>query len=115
MWLVAGLAHEVIFKQFFRDATDASHEGAGIIFFSYILLGVLMTYFYSIAPKGTKPILDGLKYGAFIGIVWVLPHGLVMAGAHGESISYQFVNGLWHVIEQGFGGGVIGYVYAKTS
>ncbi len=48
-----------------------------------------------------------------IGLLWVFPHGLAMAGAHGDSISYVFKNAAWHVVEQGVGGIVIGLVYGK--
>ena len=38
---------------------------------------------------------------------------MLLAGAHGESISYAFKNAVWHIVEQGFGGVVIGFVYGK--
>jgi hypothetical protein len=113
MWLLAGLVHEVIFPKFFIDETEATHEGTGIILLAYIILGFLMSYLYSLAYKGGRPVIEGLKVGVLIGILWVFPHELAMAGAHGESISYVFINGAWHVIEQGLGGIIIGLVYTK--
>jgi hypothetical protein len=113
MWLFAGLVHEVIFPKFFADETEATHEGTGIIFLAYIILGLLMSYLYSLTYKGGRPAIEGLKLGILIGILWVFHHELAMAGAHGESISYVFINGAWHMIEQGVGGILIGLVYAK--
>lgn len=49
---------------------------------------------------------QGAKFGALVGLLWVLPHGLAMAGAHGTSVVYVLKNSLWHVFEQGLGGAV---------
>jgi uncharacterized membrane protein YvlD (DUF360 family) len=113
MWLLAGLWHEIIMAQFYQRETEASHEGTGIILIAYLVLGVIMAYIYPIGYKGNKPALEGLRFGFVIGILWVFPHELVMAGAHGNSISYVFKNALWHLVEQGVGGMVIGIVYGK--
>lgn len=46
-----------------------------------------------------------------MGITWVFPHELAMAGAHaGTSIPYVFQNSAWHLVEQGLGGLVISFV-----
>ena len=39
---------------------------------------------------------------------------LVYKGAHGESISYVFINAAWHMIEQGVGDIVIAIFYKKS-
>ena len=72
-----------------------------------------MSYLFSLTYSGGQPVIEGLKLGVLIGILWVFPHELAMAGAHGKSISYVFINGAWHVIEQGFGGIIIGFIYTK--
>jgi len=48
-----------------------------------------------------KPVIEGLKFGALIGLLWVFPHDLAMAGAHGDSLSYVFKNAILHIVEQG--------------
>ena len=51
MWLLAGLAHEIVFAQFFAEATDAKHEGTAIIFIAYLALGLLMNFLYITTHK----------------------------------------------------------------
>ena len=113
MWLLAGLWHKLIMVQFYASETDASHEGTGIIFIAYVILSFLMGYLYLQTYKGGKHAVEGIKLGAVIGLLWVFPHELAMAGAHGESISYVLKNEAWHIVEQGFGGLIIGLVYGK--
>ena len=113
MWLLAGLWHEMIVSNFYLKETGASHEGTGIIFLAYLVLGILMAYIYPFGYKGGRPAIEGLKFGVLMGVLWVFPHELVMAGAHGESISYVIKNAIWHMVEQGSGGVVIGLIYGK--
>jgi len=113
MWVIAGLAHEVVFARFFSDAAQQSHKGPFIILIAYCILGFLMSYLFFNFKKSDRYLFDGIKFGAIIGILWVFPHGLAMAAAHGESISHEVLNGLWHVFEQAMGGLVIGYLFSK--
>ena len=113
MWLTAGLWHEIIAAAFYSEETHATHEGTGIIFIAYLVLGLIMAYLYPKFSKGDKPLLDGIKFGAVIGILWVFPYELAMAGAHDTSIMYVLKNGAWHVVEQGIGGVVIAFLFSK--
>jgi len=114
MWLLAGLWHEVIMASFYNTETHATHEGTWIIFLAYLILGLLMAYIFPLGYKGGKPLPEGLRFGIIMGLIWVFPHELAMAGAHGESLSYVFKNAAWHVLEQGAGGIVIALVYKKV-
>lgn len=71
------------------------------------LIYILLIY------KDETPVLNGLKFGMIIGALWVFPHGLAMAGAHGDSILYIFKNTAWHMVEQGIGGIVVAFVYSR--
>ena len=114
MWILAGLWHELIMAKFYATETQATHEGTGIILLAYLALGVLMAYIYPLGYKGGRPAMEGLRFGIIIGLLWVFPHGLAMAGAHGDSILYVIKNTAWHLIEQGAGGILIGLVYGKS-
>lgn len=114
MWLLAGLWHEVIVAQFYAAETHATHEGTIIILFAYLILGLIMAYIYPLGYRGGKPAFQGLKFGILIGLLWVFPHELAMAGAHDTSILYVFKNAIWHMVEQGFGGIIVAYIYGKT-
>ena len=47
MWIVAGLWHNLVLPAVDTHA-EAHHQGLGIMLLSYIILGVLMTYIYSL-------------------------------------------------------------------
>lgn len=113
MWLIAGLWHEIVMASFYTNESHATHEGTGIIFLGYIVLGLLMSYIYPLGYKRGNPIFEGMKFGVIIGLIWVFPHDLTMAGAHGTSIIYVLKNAAWHVVEQGFGGVIIAKIYGK--
>lgn len=115
MWALAGVWHQLILAQFYRAAAEATHEGTGIIFIAYLVLGVLMAYMYPLGYKGGRPAGEGLRFGILIGLLWVFPHELAMAGAHGGSIGYVFRNAAWHVVEQGAGGVLIALVYGRAA
>lgn len=110
MWILAGIWHTILAVHFYKNETNAEHEGLTVILLAYLILGFLMAYIYLKFHRNNSK-LEGFYFGAIMGVLWVFPHELAMAGAHGESISYVLKNGLWHIIEQGFGGMIISIVY----
>ncbi len=112
MWVIAGLWHNLIMPSLY-ESIDADHEGIGILLLSYFILALLMSYIYPLGYKGGSPLWEGLRFGMVIGILWVFPHELAMAGAHGEPLGYAFQNGLWHMVEQGLGGMMIGAIFGN--
>jgi len=115
MWVLAGVYHEVLMAHFYAERVHGEHQGLPIILLGYLILGGLLAYLMELGYKGVDPLKTGLRYGVLVGILWVFPHELVMAGAHGESLVYVFGNGLWHVVEQGVGGILIGWVYQRMA
>ena len=113
MWVIAGIYHNLIMANLYEE-TQATHEGLGILLVAYFILALIMAYVYPLGYKGKSPALEGLRFGIIIGLLWVFPHGLAMAGAHGESIIYVFKNSVWHMVEQGLGGVIIGLIYGKS-
>ncbi|MDT8447555.1 MAG: hypothetical protein RRB13_11750 [bacterium] len=110
MWVLAGLWHEVILAEFYRTEKHADHEGTALIFVAYLLLAGLMSLLYG-RWRRSGSWLEGLAFGVLAGLLWVFPHELAMAGAHGESIGYVFKNAVWYSAEQGFGGLVLAWVF----
>ena len=114
MWAIAGFWHEIIMAHFYSAETHAAHEGTLIILAAYLVLGFIMSYLFPLFCKNGRPLAEGLKFGILIGFLWVFPHELAMAGAHGTSLSYVFKNAGWHIIEQGLGGLIIGFFFKKN-
>ena len=112
MWIIAGIYHNLIMANLYEEV-NAKHEGLGILLVAYFILALIMAYVYPLGYKGKSPALEGLRFGIIIGLLWVFPHSLAMAGAHGDSIIYVFKNSAWHLVEQGLGGVIIGLIYGK--
>jgi len=115
MFIFAGLWHELAMAAFYESETHATHGGTGIIFLAYLVLGILMTYFYYLVFKEKQPWKSNLKFGILVGLLWVFPHELAMAGAHDTSILYVIENAIWHMVEQGIGGITLGVVFWNVS
>lgn len=113
MWSISGIWHNLILASFYVNEAHATHEGVGILLVAYLILGMFMVYLYDKLYKGGNGVIEGMKFGVLIGLLWVFPHELAMAGAHGEALGYVFKNGAWHMIEQGLGGIVIGLLHHK--
>lgn len=112
MWVVAGLWHNLIMPTLYAD-THATHEGLGLLLVAYFILALFMAYLYPFSYQGKSPTLEGLRFGMIIGLLWVFPHELAMVGAHDTSILYVIKNSLWHMVEQGIGGIMIGMIYGR--
>ncbi len=114
MWIIAGLWHNLVLPGI-NENVEAHHQGIGMMLIAYLILAFLMTYLYSLMNLSRKPWLEGLRIGVVVGILWVFPHGLVMAGAHDTSILYEVKNTFWHMFEQGIGGIIIAVIYGKRN
>lgn len=115
MWVFSGIWHNLILANFYASETGASHDGIGVLLIAYLVLALIMAYIYPLGYKGGRPIVEGLRFGMLIGLLWVFPHELALAGAHGDSISYVFKNAALHVVEQGFGGIIVGFIYGRMA
>lgn len=107
MWITAGLFHEVVALHFANGLPAAPHENVGVILIAYTLLSVLMTFFLRHTRTAANPLLHGAIIGMVVGVLWVFPHTLSLAAAHGEPLLPVVGNAVWHVFEQGLGGVVI--------
>ena len=116
MWLLAGLWHKVVARKLYEGNSHGheAHEGIGIIFVGYLVLGLLMAYLYSVVYGGAPSVGSGLRFGALIGVLWVFPHELTMVGAHGKPLGYVLKNGAWHIVEQAVGGMVIALTFGAV-
>ncbi len=114
MWILAGLWHNLVLP-IFNNNIEPHHDGIGIMLISYFILSFFMSYLFIQLPESNNWRIKGFKLGIIVGILWVFPHGLTMAGAHDTSIIYEVKNMFWHMIEQGFGGIIIGFVYRNNS
>jgi len=114
MWVIAGIWHNVIMVNFYNKQ-HAEHEDIALLIIAYLILAMFMSYLYPLFHKVENRVLNGLLFGSIIGLLWVFPHDLAMAGAHNTSLFYAIKNGAWHMVEQGIGGIVIALILGKKN
>ncbi len=55
--------------------------------------------------------LTSTRFGAVIGLLWILPLLLVFHGVWNVPLTLVIVDAAWHVVEEGVAGVVIAFVY----
>lgn len=118
MFALSWVWHQGLMADFYQStALEPARESPLIwaIAAGYALLSLLMAWMYPKGYEGGGPLLEGLKFGAVIGILWVLPLQLVLYGVLEGPLTMVLVDGAWHVVEQGAGGAVLGWVHGRTA
>ena len=118
MFILGSLWHPLLMKNFYEKyGGDSMLAEPNLLFIilGVLILAVLMAYLYPQGYKGGSPLKEGLRFGVLIGLLAVLPFSVVMIGVMGTSKTLVLVDALWHLVEQGVGGIVIGYVYRSKS
>ncbi len=117
MFLLSGLWYMVLMKDFYAQYASEHlmlpEVNLMAIGLGYLILAWLMSYVYPIGYKGGTPWWEGMKFGIIIGLLWVLPNGLVISGVWEYNSTQLIVDSIWHVVEQGVGGLIIGMIYGK--
>ncbi len=80
-----------------------------------LILAGLMAWVYPMGYKGGAPITEGARFGAIIGLLWILPWSVIISGIWDMAFSTILVDAAWHVIEEGLGGIAVGLVYGRMS
>ena len=86
--------------------------------FVFLFVGPLILYFlmalvYPIGYKGGSPVKEGFRFGALIGLIWVLPISVIDHGLYNLPLTLVIVDSSWHVVQEGIGGIVIALVYGR--
>ncbi len=118
MMILAGLWHRIIMVDFYNENSTIVRVEPLIHFIALgqLVLAMLMAYVYPRGASHDSPVSGVMRFGAVMGIIYVLPHGLVLHGVQGDSTAaLVLVDAIWHVVEQGAGGVAIALVYASGS
>ncbi len=110
--------HRVLMSLFYEmyAPSNARYEPSmGWIFAGIAVLTALMAYMYPKGYEGGSPLKEGLKFGLLIGLLWRLPYGLIELGVFEIPPIGFFVDAAWHLVEEGIGGIVIGFIYGRSS
>ena len=121
MFVLSFVWHKLLMGSFYMqgDGTtrDVCHRAEAIIPLiaaAYAILAVIMAYIYPKGVEGDNKLMNGLRFGAVIGLLWIFPSQLVMHGVlNSFTLNVILVDSVWHMVEQGIGGIVIAYIYAS--
>ena len=116
MFLLSGLWHTLIMADFYEansPSTAFAEPKMQFIVLGYFILALILAYIYPLGYKGGTPVIEGLKFGILMGLLWILPLSVVLFGVMESSGTLLVVDAIWHVVEQGIGGIVIGLVYGS--
>lgn len=83
-----------------------------IMLLVYLILGFVMAFIYPIGYKGGNPVIEGLRFGFLIGLVWSLPM-IMLWTVWTLPTKLIWVDSLWHFVEKIIAGVVIAIVYGK--
>ena len=121
MSLLDGLVHMKLMQDFYiSHMTAPCNIRRKDPLMLYIILGELliafiMAYLYPKGVESSNKLMEGLKFGAIIGILCMVPIDLILYGI--DNISSRMVilaDAGAAVVSQGIGGIVIAYVYGNS-
>ena len=113
-FLLSGLWHLVLLGDFYNAQTEAiAREETKMLFvvLGQLILTFLMALIYPIGYKGGSPVKEGMRFGALIGLIWILPWSLIIHGIWKYPLLSVIVDSAWHIVEEGVAGIVIGVIY----
>jgi len=113
---LAVLWHIFLFADFYQTQGQAlarEEPNLVFVFVAHLILGFLMAFVYPIGYKGGSPVKEGFRFGALIGLIWVLPLTVGHYGLYNLPLAYVIVDPAWHVVEEGIGGIAIALVYGR--
>ena len=119
MFILSGIWYMLIMEEFYKTHCYISARESPLMAYialGYVVLALLMAYLYPIGYKDGPPAREGFRFGALIGVLWILPYSLVLYGATNSGTRMLIlVDTIWHIVEQGIGGIVIGTIYGRIA
>ncbi len=115
-FLLAGLWHLYLLADFYEVQSQAlarEEPNMAFIMVGYLILGFLMALVYPIGYKGGSPVKEGFRFGALIGLIWILPWSVIIHGLWNYPLAGVIVDSAWRVIEEGIAGIGIALVYGR--
>ncbi len=115
-FLLAGLWHLYLLADFYEVQSQAlarEEPNMAVIIVGYLILGFLMALVYPIGYKGGSPVKEGFRFGALIGLIWILPWSVIIHGLWNYPLAGVIVDSAWRVVEEGIAGIGIALVYGR--
>ncbi len=115
-FLLGGLWHLFLLADFYEAHTQGlarEEPNMPFVIVGYLILGFLMALVYPMGYKGGSPVKEGFRFGAVIGLIWILPLSVILHGVWNYPLTAVIVDSAWHVVEEGIAGIGIALVYGR--
>lgn len=116
MFALSWVWHEALMAEFYQMAEYPMRDSPMMwaVAAGYGVLALLMAWIYPKGYEGGASWVEGAKFGAVIGILWIVPWQLIMYGVMEGTMSMVWVDGGWHIVEQGLGGIALALVHGSA-
>ena len=87
MFILGYLGHVILLGEFFENNTGRiGNVNREVPLLGYIALGtfilsLMMSYIYPKGMESSNRVMEGLKFGVIMGIIWIVPHSIILSGA----------------------------------
>jgi hypothetical protein len=117
IFILSTIWNEVVVDNQFLQAFElpARSEQRTAIVAGHVLLALMMAYMYPIGYSGASPWKEGMRFGALLGAVTMLPLALTFYGVMETALLGLLVDAAWHIIMLGTAGILIGLTYGESS
>lgn len=117
MFGLSGLWHTVIMADYyvsFLEAVTRPEPNFLMVGNGYLALAILMGWTYPLGYSGGSALAEGARFGAVIGLLWILPFSLVLSGILEVSVAQVAVDSAWHILEGAAGGIILAHGYGEA-
>ncbi len=117
-FLLGGFWHVWLMADFYETHAAAlarPEPNVMMVALGSLVIAVLMAYTYPIGYKGGSAVKEGFRFGALVGLIWVLPLSLIFSGVWNYPLVSVIVDSAWHIVEQGVVGIVIAFIYGTAA
>lgn len=112
MWIIAGFWHNDLGPRVLGgEGHPLSIQALLLTFLAYLFVAMVIARTFMILPEERRTIMSGLRIGGYAGLLWAVPHSLLIAAGASEPLVPVLIDGLGHLLEEGLGGIVFGAAY----
>lgn len=117
IFILSTVWNEIVVDNQFMQAFElpARSDQRVAIIASHLLLALMMAYIYPIGYSGTSPWKEGMRFGALLGAVTMLPLALTFYGVMETALIGLLVDAAWHMLMLATAGTLIGLIYGESS
>ncbi len=85
-----------------------------LIIIGYLILTLILATLYPRGYSGSGgPVIQGLRFGLWMGLLWALPTALIESGSYQFPLGARLLDAAYHIVEFLVGGLVISSVYGR--